>query len=146
MPGVRGQQLRDDPGGGPDPDMWTDLMSANAPALTQVIRRLEENLHAYRIALDNRDRERLHAKLTYSPTGSAGSTSPAGPDPSGHHRPWETGPERLSERVRSGKRTEPALFPGASTQSTRAFYWVVGSQHRMGLVLGHQNLVADLGP
>ena len=31
-----------------------------------VIRRLEENLHAYRIALDNRDRERLHAKLTYS--------------------------------------------------------------------------------
>lgn len=49
-----------------DPDMWTDLMGLNAPALSQVIRRLEENLHAYRIALDNRDRERLHAKLTYS--------------------------------------------------------------------------------
>ena len=49
-----------------DPDMWTDLMSANAPALSQVIRRLEENIHAYRIALDNNDRERLHAKLTYS--------------------------------------------------------------------------------
>ena len=47
-----------------DPDMWTDLMGLNAPALSQVIRRLEENLHAYRIALDNRDRERLHAKLT----------------------------------------------------------------------------------
>lgn len=49
-----------------DPDMWTDLMGFNAPALSQVIRRLEENLHAYRIALDNRDRERLHAKLFYS--------------------------------------------------------------------------------
>ena len=49
-----------------DPDMWTDLMGLIAPALSQVIRRLEENLHAYRIALDNRDRERLHAKLTYS--------------------------------------------------------------------------------
>lgn len=49
-----------------DPDMWTDLMSLNAPALTEVIRRLEENLHAYRIALTNRDRERLHAKLSYS--------------------------------------------------------------------------------
>ena len=51
-----------------DPDMWTDLMSMNAPALSQVIRRLEENIHAYRIALDNRDRDRLHAKLTYSST------------------------------------------------------------------------------
>lgn len=49
-----------------DPDMWTDLMGLNAPALSQVIRRMEENLHAYRIALDNQDRERLHAKLSYS--------------------------------------------------------------------------------
>ena len=49
-----------------DPDMWTDLMCSNAPALSQVIRRLEENIHAYRIALDNNDRERIHAKLTYS--------------------------------------------------------------------------------
>lgn len=49
-----------------DPNMWTDLMGLNAPALSQVIRRMEENLHAYRIALDNQDRERLHAKLTYS--------------------------------------------------------------------------------
>ncbi len=49
-----------------DPDMWSDLMSLNAPALTEVIRRLEENLHAYRIALTNRDTERLHAKLAYS--------------------------------------------------------------------------------
>lgn len=49
-----------------DPDMWTDLMSLNAPALTEVIQRMEENLRAYRIALTNRDTERLHAKLDYS--------------------------------------------------------------------------------
>ena len=78
-----------------DPDMWTDLMSANAPALTQVIRRLEENLHAYRIALDNRDRERLHAKLTYSSNRKRRINLPgSGQIPLAHHRPRETGPER----------------------------------------------------
>ena len=38
----------------------------NADALTKVIRRLEENIHAYRVALEHHDVERVTAKLTYS--------------------------------------------------------------------------------
>ncbi|MCD8143025.1 MAG: prephenate dehydrogenase [Clostridiales bacterium] len=49
-----------------DVDMWTELFSMNAPALTVVLKRLEENLHSYRVAVENRDVERIHAKLTYS--------------------------------------------------------------------------------
>lgn len=49
-----------------DVDMWTELFSLNAPALTVVLKRLEENLHAYRVAVENQDVERIHAKLTYS--------------------------------------------------------------------------------
>lgn len=49
-----------------DVNMWTELFSMNAPALTVVLKRLEENLHAYRIAVENRDVERIYAKLSYS--------------------------------------------------------------------------------
>lgn len=49
-----------------DVDMWTELFSMNAPALSKVLQRMEENLHAYRVAVENRDVERIHAKLTYS--------------------------------------------------------------------------------
>lgn len=49
-----------------DVNMWTELFSMNAPALTEVLKRLEENLHAYRIAVENQDVERIHAKLSYS--------------------------------------------------------------------------------
>lgn len=49
-----------------DVDMWTELFSMNAPALTKIIQRMEENLHAYRVAVENEDVERIQAKLTYS--------------------------------------------------------------------------------
>lgn len=49
-----------------DVDMWTELFSMNGDALSRVLQRMEENLHAYRVAVENRDVERLHAKLTYS--------------------------------------------------------------------------------
>lgn len=49
-----------------DVNMWTELFSLNAPALTVVLKRLEENLHAYRVAVENQDVERIFAKLSYS--------------------------------------------------------------------------------
>lgn len=49
-----------------DVDMWTELFSLNAPALTKIIKRMEDNLHAYRVAVENCDVERIQAKLTYS--------------------------------------------------------------------------------
>ncbi len=49
-----------------DVDMWTELFSLNAPALGKILGRMEENLHAYRVAVENADVERIHAKLTYS--------------------------------------------------------------------------------
>lgn len=49
-----------------DVDMWTELFSMNRPALTKIIQRMEDNLHAYRVAVENGDVERIHAKLTYS--------------------------------------------------------------------------------
>lgn len=49
-----------------DVDMWTELFSLNAPALSRILQRMEDNLHAYRVAVENRDVERIHAKLTYS--------------------------------------------------------------------------------
>lgn len=38
----------------------------NAPALTKVIRNLEENLHAYRVAIESGDTEQLAEKLAWS--------------------------------------------------------------------------------
>jgi prephenate dehydrogenase len=49
-----------------DVDMWTELFSLNAPALSTVLRRMEDNLHSYRTAIENGDVERLRAKLDYS--------------------------------------------------------------------------------
>lgn len=49
-----------------DVPLWTELFSLNAPALTKVIRRLEDNLRAYREVLEVGDTARLAEKLTYS--------------------------------------------------------------------------------
>ena len=49
-----------------DVPLWKELMTLNADALTQVIIRLEENIHAYRVALEHHDVERVTAKLKYS--------------------------------------------------------------------------------
>ena len=49
-----------------DVPLWTQLFSLNAPALTVVIQRLEENLRAYREVLEAGDTEKLAEKLTWS--------------------------------------------------------------------------------
>lgn len=49
-----------------DVPLWSELFSLNAPALTKVIRRLEDNLRAYREVLEQGDEEALREKLTYS--------------------------------------------------------------------------------
>ena len=49
-----------------DVPLWSELFSLNAPALTKVIRRLEENLRAYREVLEAGDSDTLEEKLTYS--------------------------------------------------------------------------------
>ena len=49
-----------------DVPLWNQLMNLNSEALTRVIVRLEENLHAYRVAFEHRDIERVSAKLQYS--------------------------------------------------------------------------------
>lgn len=49
-----------------DVPLWTELFSLNAPALTVVIRRLEENLRAYREVLEAGDTQKLAEKLTWS--------------------------------------------------------------------------------
>lgn len=49
-----------------DVPLWTELFSLNAPALTVVIRRLEENLRAYREVLEAGDTAKLAEKLTWS--------------------------------------------------------------------------------
>ena len=49
-----------------DVPLWTQLFTMNADALTKVIVRLEENIHAYRVALEHHDVERMTAKLEYS--------------------------------------------------------------------------------
>lgn len=49
-----------------DVPLWRELMTLNADALTKVIVRLEENIHAYRVALEHHDVERMTAKLEYS--------------------------------------------------------------------------------
>lgn len=49
-----------------DVPLWTELFSMNAPALSAVIRRLEENLKAYREAIEWGDRKVLAEKLSWS--------------------------------------------------------------------------------
>jgi prephenate dehydrogenase len=49
-----------------DVPLWTQLFSLNAPALTRVIRRLEDNLRSYREVLEAGDTEKLAEKLTWS--------------------------------------------------------------------------------
>ncbi len=49
-----------------DVPLWTQLFSMNAPALSRVIQRLEDNLHAYRLAVEAGDAAALSDKLTYS--------------------------------------------------------------------------------
>jgi prephenate dehydrogenase len=49
-----------------DVPLWTQLFSLNAPALTRVIQRLEDNLRSYRQVLEAGDREKLAEKLTWS--------------------------------------------------------------------------------
>ena len=49
-----------------DVPLWTELFSLNAPALTAVIRRLEDNLRAYREVLEAGDTEKLAEKLAWS--------------------------------------------------------------------------------
>lgn len=49
-----------------DVPLWSELFSLNAPALTRVIRRLEDNLREYRLVLEEGDTARLEEKLTYS--------------------------------------------------------------------------------
>lgn len=49
-----------------DVPLWTELFSLNAPALCKVIQNLEDNLRAYREAIQSGDRTALSAKLQYS--------------------------------------------------------------------------------
>ncbi len=49
-----------------DVPLWTQLFSLNAPALTKVIKRLEDNLRSYREVLEAGDAEKLAEKLSYS--------------------------------------------------------------------------------
>lgn len=49
-----------------DVPLWTELFSMNAPALSKVIRNLEENLRSYRLALESGDTALLSQKLAYS--------------------------------------------------------------------------------
>lgn len=49
-----------------DVPLWTQLFSLNAPALTRVIRTLEENLRSYRQVIEQGDTQALHDKLAVS--------------------------------------------------------------------------------
>jgi prephenate dehydrogenase len=49
-----------------DVPLWTELFSLNAPALTTVIRRLEDNLRSYRETIERGDRRALSDKLAFS--------------------------------------------------------------------------------
>jgi prephenate dehydrogenase len=49
-----------------DVPLWTELFSLNAPALTGVIRRLEDNLRSYRETIERGDRRALADKLEFS--------------------------------------------------------------------------------
>ncbi len=49
-----------------DVGLWTELFSMNAPALLEVLDRLQENLSAYREVLASGDTEKLAEKLSWS--------------------------------------------------------------------------------
>ena len=49
-----------------DVPLWTQLFSMNAPALTKVIRSLEDNLRSYREVLEQGDVQTLSEKLAWS--------------------------------------------------------------------------------
>ncbi len=49
-----------------DVPLWTELFSMNAPALTKVIRNLEDNLRAYREVIEGGDTAALAEKLAWS--------------------------------------------------------------------------------
>lgn len=49
-----------------DVGLWTELFSMNAPALLEVLDRLQENLSAYREVLASGDTEKLAKKLSWS--------------------------------------------------------------------------------
>lgn len=49
-----------------DVPLWTQLFSMNAPALTQIIKTLEDNLRAYRQVIENGETAQLANKLAYS--------------------------------------------------------------------------------
>lgn len=49
-----------------DVELWTQLFSMNAPALSRVIDRLEQNLHAYKEVIESGDTQKLTEKLTWS--------------------------------------------------------------------------------
>jgi prephenate dehydrogenase len=49
-----------------DVPLWRELLTMNSEALTRVVVRLEENIHAYRVALEHHDVDRVTAKLEYS--------------------------------------------------------------------------------
>ena len=49
-----------------DVPLWTQLFSLNSSALCNALEHLEHNLHAYRQAIQNGERELLMEKLTYS--------------------------------------------------------------------------------
>jgi len=49
-----------------DPAMWTQLFTLNAPALSKVVKGLEERMHQYRVAIETGDRETLRAMLASS--------------------------------------------------------------------------------
>ncbi len=49
-----------------DVPLWTELFSLNAPALTETISRLEDNLRSYRQVLEAGDTRKLAEKLTWS--------------------------------------------------------------------------------
>lgn len=46
-----------------DPDMWTQLFTLNAPAISKTVAALEERIHEYRLAIESGDREKLRAML-----------------------------------------------------------------------------------
>ena len=49
-----------------DVPLWTQLFSMNAPALTLILERLEDNLRAYRLVLERGDTAALTQKLAWS--------------------------------------------------------------------------------
>jgi prephenate dehydrogenase len=49
-----------------DVPLWTELFSLNSKALSEVLERLEKNLHSYRLAVESGDKDYLAAKLNVS--------------------------------------------------------------------------------